>query len=253
MRNLPSLPVILTAILYYAPLLHAQEPVDAQNVVVRPFPSHAFGRVLHDQKLSHTFWILNRGRDTVTVAHVRSSCGCTAAMVENARITPGDSVALSVSFTPPRPSHGQVTKSVAVFLDRESRPRFQVSISADIISELDADSSKRILGTLAAGRPRTVPVRLRDSGTRALEVHDVQSTLTIEHRSADGTPAMITVGDVVFDTKEFNLEPGAERTVMVTFTPHETGRLMGSVVFIATYENREVEFTGDIGLDDEGR
>lgn len=245
MRIPPLLPLLAVLLAPSLPL-RAQEAPITQDVVVRPFPSHSFGRVLHGKKLTHVFWLLNRGTDTVTVSHIRSSCGCTAAMVENTRIAPGDSSDLTVTYYPPRPSHGPQTKSVAIFLNDESRPRFQVGISADIISEMEPDSSKRILGPLATGATITVPVRLRNTGSRAMELLDVQSTLTIEHRDPSGAPSMLTIDGVVVEPKQCTFEAGEERTVMVTFTPHETGRLMGSMVFIATDENREVEFTGDI-------
>jgi len=63
---------------------------------------HDFGTVTPGERLRHGFAVRNRGNAALTIASIRTSCGCAGATINRNVIRPGEAASLSVWFDAPR-------------------------------------------------------------------------------------------------------------------------------------------------------
>ena len=93
---------------------------------------HDFGRVEEGQQLQHVFTIKNEGDEVLEIEHVRSSCGCTAAVVSEKKVPPGGSTEVEVKFDTSN-RKGKNHKVITITSNAPESKRFQLSIDADVI------------------------------------------------------------------------------------------------------------------------
>lgn len=73
-----------------------------------------FGDVYAGNKLTHEVVITNKGRDTLHITNVRAQCGCTATLLKENTIAPGDSTHMTVTFDSKNYPPQKVVKHVYV-------------------------------------------------------------------------------------------------------------------------------------------
>ena len=74
---------------------------------------HDFGGVKQDQKLVHEFTVNNVGTEDLEIRRISTSCGCTAAILADRIVKPGESTTLEVVLET-RKYKGVIDKSVSV-------------------------------------------------------------------------------------------------------------------------------------------
>lgn len=92
---------------------------------------HDFGRVPDDRAVEHVFKVWNKGAKPLVITRVRTSCGCTAAMMESSVIDPGEHERLRVSFRP-QGRQGAMRRSVNVHSNDPNTPNVQLKIIAEV-------------------------------------------------------------------------------------------------------------------------
>ncbi|MBN2369189.1 MAG: DUF1573 domain-containing protein [Vicinamibacteria bacterium] len=131
--------LVLMSIILVSPVIasgkdHAKNDgkakVQGPRILVEP-EAFDFGRVLQSKTLSKTFQIKNVGDLDLVLERPATSCGCTAALVEEKVVTPGASVTLEVQLTTPsRP--GFVEKRVFLRSNDSTQPTAQVRVAATV-------------------------------------------------------------------------------------------------------------------------
>ncbi|MCZ7558413.1 MAG: DUF1573 domain-containing protein [Bacteroidia bacterium] len=237
--------LILLAILLLGTSCEAQKPAGDVLDIEGGSTKH-FGTVTHKDRLEHNFVLRNKGADTIRITDVKAACGCTAVMVSGSTVAPGGSATVSVQFTPPRTTNGHVSKSVSVYAEGAGRPVYVLRIEADVLSAFEAEPALVDVGSSAIGKAVTATFRLKNRSDQTQSIMAVQSALAIEYRGldGDGPPEVRPLDGVTIEPKEFELAAGASRDITVRFTPSFGGKVMGSAVFYAADETRQVEFTG---------
>ena len=66
-----------------------------------------FGTIPNTGPVSHVFQVRNAGQERLEISGVSTSCGCTTAAVDNARLRPGETANLTVTYDPQ--AHGGAT------------------------------------------------------------------------------------------------------------------------------------------------
>ena len=84
--------------------------------------AHDFGGVQQDQKLVHEFTVRNVGTEDVEIRRISTSCGCTAAILADSIVKPGESTTLEVVLET-RKYKGVIDKSVSVASNDRERVR----------------------------------------------------------------------------------------------------------------------------------
>ena len=85
-----------------------------------PESTFNFGKVPQRATVSHTFWLISNGDDTLRITKVVPGCGCTKAPLMDSVLAPGDSTSISIYFD---------SKSYRGFVSK--KPYFETNISDD--------------------------------------------------------------------------------------------------------------------------
>jgi len=142
--------------------------------------SKDFGQVKQGKVLDYVFQFRNAGDATLVVQRVRTSCGCTAALVSKSELKPGESGEIKVTFNT-RGYAGYNSKYIYVESNDPEAPQKQLLVTASI----DVPPTPRIelsdysvdLGLLMEGEELKTEVRIENKGELELEV-------TPSHRDA---------------------------------------------------------------------
>lgn len=99
---------------------------DQYPIIFFENPDFNFGKIFKGQKIEHIYEFENRGKDTLNIGKVKTSCGCTAAILTNNTIPPGNTGEIRATFNS-RSYTGNVTKSISVISNDPERPSLQIN------------------------------------------------------------------------------------------------------------------------------
>ncbi len=91
-----------------------------------------FGYVPKTGKVVHTYQIKNVGEDTLKIAKVRATCGCTSAPLSKQNLAPDETAELDVIFDPGKIKVGETTKRVHVISNDPDNPFAEIRFTARI-------------------------------------------------------------------------------------------------------------------------
>jgi len=90
-----------------------------------------FGKVDQGEVLTHVFSITNEGGAPLVINRVRTTCGCTAAVVSDKKIEPGKSGKIEVTLNT-RGYEGRLSKDVFIETNDPEQPQAQLTVTASI-------------------------------------------------------------------------------------------------------------------------
>jgi hypothetical protein len=96
-----------------------------------PETQHDFGKVKEGEKVTYTFKFENTGTSSLQIKDVKTSCGCTAAVVSESTIKPGTAGSIKIEFDTKNRS-GRNSKSITVVSNDFKQPNKILTIYADI-------------------------------------------------------------------------------------------------------------------------
>jgi len=112
----------------------AGEQSVAVPTIYFPETQHDFGKVSEGEKVNYTFRFVNKGTSELIIKDVKSSCGCTAALLNSSNLKPGQEGTLKVEFDTKNRS-GKNSKTVTVQSNDPKDPTKILTIYADIIKK----------------------------------------------------------------------------------------------------------------------
>ena len=132
-----------------------------------------FGKVKQGEVLIHEFVVKNIGEAPLSILKVRTSCGCTAALVSEQKIAPGKEGRIKVTFN--SGGYGEkVAKSIYVDSDDPARPNAELTIVAEIETppqpKIEIDRYNLDLGLLLEGEDLQTKISLKNVGELELTV-----------------------------------------------------------------------------------
>lgn len=92
---------------------------------------HDFGKVKEGEILEYEFKFENKGTESLSIKDVKTSCGCTAAVVSESTIKPGKVGTIKVNFNT-KGREGKNSKSITVISNDTKEPNKVISIYADV-------------------------------------------------------------------------------------------------------------------------
>lgn len=132
-----------------------------------------FGSVKQGQVLTHSFLFTNEGEALLLIQGVRTSCGCTAALVSKKKIAPGNEGEIKVTFNT-RGFEGQVSKYIYVESNDAAEPRKQLTVSAKIDvpprPRIDLDRYSVDIGLILDDEKIQAKTKIRNRGELELRV-----------------------------------------------------------------------------------
>ncbi len=144
-----SIMFIMMLISLNTQLLPAQDmPVDSQSTeenssVNKPSiffenPNYDFGTTYKGNKVEHVYKFENRGKETLEIKKVKPSCGCTATVLSNKTILPGETGEIKTTFNTVS-YNGRVRKTIAVLSNDPDTPSYKLSIGGEVIEEISVN------------------------------------------------------------------------------------------------------------------
>jgi hypothetical protein len=126
----------LAAFALLSSVVPAAQPVaKAPRIAVEP-DGFDFGQALKNKELVKEFQVRNHGSADLTIEKVTTSCGCTAALLnERDRVLkPGASAPLQVKLRTSVP--GRLVKSVLIKSNDPARELYELKVQADVVDGL---------------------------------------------------------------------------------------------------------------------
>ena len=111
----------------------------------------------------------NRGRDTLNIENVRTSCGCTVAKLSSNHIPPGESEKLSVTFES-REAQGKFKREVYVNSNDASHPEMDITILGTIVTVIQVTPRYISFGTVGIHRFSRQVVQLKNTVTDTIRI-----------------------------------------------------------------------------------
>jgi hypothetical protein len=103
-------------------------------LILFPENQFDFGQVSEGQIVEHTFKFSNSGNAVLNIKDIKTSCGCTAAMVSEKVIKPGESGSIKVELDT-KSRAGKMSRTVTVVSNDQNNPNKVITIFADVIKK----------------------------------------------------------------------------------------------------------------------
>lgn len=162
-------------------------------------PDFQFGSVFQGEKVEHVFAFNNVGNDPLLIDRVKSSCGCTAALVSAKEIAPGAAGEVRATFDSTR-FHGNVVKTIYVYSNDPEHKLLQLHLRGTVKEELQLSARSLTLGPVAPGQSVQAMVNLTNKGDSAVSIG----------------PARTTAKEITVDFPRRQVEPGATVEIELT-------------------------------------
>ena len=98
-------------------------------------PNFDFGKAYKGDKVEHVYKFENRGDGTLEIKKVKPSCGCTAAVLSNNTILPGETGEIKATFKTISYG-GKVSKTISVLSNDPNTSNHKLTISGEVIEEI---------------------------------------------------------------------------------------------------------------------
>lgn len=91
-----------------------------------------FGKVKEGTTVSHTFELVNKGTDVLNIKDVRTSCGCTAALVSSSELKPGEKGTLKVDLDT-KGRQGKMSRTISIMSNDSEQSTKVITIYAEVL------------------------------------------------------------------------------------------------------------------------
>lgn len=95
---------------------------------------HDFGSVNEGDKVNYTFGFANKGSSVLTIKDIKTSCGCTAALLSQDNLEPGQEGTIKVELDTKNRS-GKMSRTVTITSNDPNDPTKVLTIYADIVKK----------------------------------------------------------------------------------------------------------------------
>src|SRR5689334_17458075 len=113
-------------------------------------PVFDFGTVERGARVDHTFRLPNRGDAELRIEHVKSSCGCTVAVLSDKVVAPGSEARVAVTLDTSRLA-GPTTKTITVYTNDPAAAVVGLSLAGRVNADLVVTPTPLYLGRIRRG------------------------------------------------------------------------------------------------------
>jgi hypothetical protein len=150
-------------------------------------PNFDFHNVDEGGDITHLFRVVNRGKSTLKITNISTSCGCTAAALEKngIEIKPSESspveipaggrgVVKATYHTKGRPGHA--TKIITVTSNDPVNPGYQMKLDMTVVRDIDIQPDRVYLYNVQHGQAQTSTIHIMGKPHLLLKILSAQST-----------------------------------------------------------------------------
>ena len=194
-----------------------RNPRDSTGELTFEFPVHDFGLQPDGQELTITFPFKNTGDETIKIVNTRTSCGCTAAVLDEEEFAPGEGSMIDVTYKPA--GNGRQTKTITVQTNSISNPTHRLRVTADVVQVIDVEPSVLQFGNVLVGNDKSTYV----------DVFSKDPNMTIKDVQVNGSAPL--VAEVLEEAPEVVKSgfPGKKRIKVTAPDSLSIGRVHGKL------------------------
>jgi hypothetical protein len=134
-----------------------------------------FGKVEQGAQVNHLFRFTNQGGQDLRIESVKTSCGCTAAVISSEVIGPGQEGTISATFDTTRFS-GEKAKSVSVYSNDPSLSVTTLTLQGEITVEVEIDPPQLYLGRVRRGEETVRSVDILYDASKSIAITKVENS-----------------------------------------------------------------------------
>ena len=153
---------------------------------------HDFGTVEQGDQVNHLFKFTNQGSRDLRIESVKTSCGCTAAVISSEVISPGQEGTISATFDTSR-FFGERVKTVSVHSNDPLQPVTTLTLQGAITVEVAVEPAQLYLGRVRRGTNATHTIEL---------LHDANKPITITEATVASSLVSLRSEDLEKDGKK---------------------------------------------------
>lgn len=133
-----------------------------------------FGQIYQDQKVDHIYRFENRGNDILEIKKVKTSCGCTAAILTDSTVPPGETGEIKTTFSSGS-KRGNIKKSITVLSNDPGTPSYKLTISGEIIENISIKPRNINFGSASVDKEtgKTVTVTIKSLSSPDFKINKI--------------------------------------------------------------------------------
>jgi hypothetical protein len=162
-------------------------------------PDFDFGKIFKGQTVEHVYKFENQGKGTLEISKVKTSCGCTAAMLTDKIISPGKAGEIKATFKSGS-FKGNVTKSITVVSNDPNSPNFKLTLSGEIVEEISVKPRNINFGSIYLGKEIDEKIEIKTTTESNFKIKKITSSksfanASITEKNKDGYTIKVTLKD----------------------------------------------------------
>ena len=138
-------------------------------------PVYDFGTVEQGNPVTHLFRFTNQGQGDLRIEQIKTSCGCTAAVISSEIIPPGGEGTISTTFDTSR-FFGEKARTITVYSNDPIQPLVTLTLQGEVVTEVAAMPPQLYLGRVRKGQKITKEVEVLYNANQALAIIKVENT-----------------------------------------------------------------------------
>ena len=179
--------------------------------------THDFGEVVQGNKITETFRFRNAGDEVLEISSLRSSCGCTAALLTSRRLAPGAMGELTLTFNSSG-FRGSVQKRVTFSTNDPAHPSVGFALQGKVTPELTLTPERINWGVVTLAMPLHAEIEVRNTSSK---------TITLQSPT-------VTNSAIVAKVSALKIAPGEQVRLAVTASFPEGKKRLAGYIMIAT-------------------
>ena len=136
--------------------------------------TYDFRKVFIGENVQHKYKFKNIGQGELIINSVKSSCGCTAALVSKKNLLTNEAGEVEVKFNPGF-YVGRVSKSVTVNSNDPENPKFKLTITGEVAEEITLNPKRVIFGMIKKGEKCSRNLEIKPTAGVGIEIKKVES------------------------------------------------------------------------------
>ncbi|MEW6378285.1 MAG: DUF1573 domain-containing protein [bacterium] len=219
--------IVLSVLLISFPIVlsvFCPAPAAAAPRIAFSNASFDFGQIYQNKAVTHVFTFQNTGDQALNIEQVKTSCGCTAAVLSQKTINPGETGQIKVTFNSAH-RKGKQQKVIYVHSNDPVNPITQITIEALVKVDLEATPANVYFNRAAKDQDATQEVVLKNIGQESMSILSIETT----------PAAAVTAKAASEQTKlPASLKPNESLTIIVSAKAMDNSSLTSGQVVVKT-------------------
>ena len=177
----------------------AQSSNDQHPMIFFENPNFNFGKVFKGQNIENIYKFENRGNDVLKINKVKTSCGCTAAILTNKIVLPGKTGEIKATFKTGS-YRGNVTKSITVISNDPNSPKYKLTLTGEIKEDIIITPKNVNFGSIYIGGEIDKMVKVKSITESNLNIKKISSSkpfvnVSIAEKDKEGYTIKVALKD----------------------------------------------------------